>query len=112
VFIPMPGGAGDDARRELEAWLRDVGFPPASVPWPIRIVVGETLVFVWVNNGEPGGPGQPRPRCWRSSYVDQPFPFHVVAQLGGAAARVASLGDGMALLDSAGSAADLPKETR
>jgi hypothetical protein len=111
-LVPMPAGGGDAERAQLEGWLRDVGFAPIDVPWPMRIVVGESLVVVWVNTGEPGTPGNPRPRCWRSSYPDKPFPAHVVRPLGGAFRSASSVAAAMSLLEAATAAADLTEETR
>lgn len=111
-FIPMPGGAGDGPGRELEAWLRRLGFPPVSVPWPARIVIADRLVLVWVNTGEPAGPGRPRPRTWRMSYLDAPFPEHVVRPLGGDMQNAPSPGAAMALIQAETLAAHLPEEPR
>lgn len=109
-LIPSPGGDHARAVADLEGWLRALGFPPYAVPWPMRIVVGERVVVVWVNTGEPGEPGKPRPRTWRSAYLDQPFPQHVIAQLGGDARPAVSLPAGMSLIDAGAPAK--PKEPR
>jgi hypothetical protein len=113
-LIPMP--AGDErcdmgAVADLEGWLRELGFPPFAVPWPMRIVVGERVVVVWVNTGEAGKPGQPRPRTWRSSYLDRPFPEHVVEALGGDVVSAPSMPAAMALIEAATPARNLPEET-
>ena len=79
-LLPMPDDRRDAERRALEAWLRRLGFAAVDVPWPMRIVVGERLVAVRVNTGEPG---RPRPRCWRALPLQDPFPDHLVAPLGG-----------------------------
>lgn len=98
-LIPMPDAARPGpAVTEIEDWLRTVGFPPYTVPWPMRIVVGGPLVVVWVNTGEPGRPGKPRPRTWRSSYLDRPFPAHVVAALAGDARHASSLRAAMTMI--------------
>jgi hypothetical protein len=111
-LVPMPGGERDGARRQLEEWLREHGFPASSVPWPMRIVVAGGLVVVWVNTGEPGRPGQPRPRCWRSSYLERPLPAHTVAELGGSVHTAASVRAAMALIETGAPAGHLPEETR
>jgi hypothetical protein len=108
-LIPMPRDDAGVLVAEVEGWLRDHGFPPFAVPWPMRIVVGERVVVVWVNTGEPGTPGQPRPRTWRSSYLDRAFPERVVPLLGGVARSAPSMPGAMSWISAA---ANLPEEPR
>lgn len=107
-LIPMPGDGTGHLVGQLEGWLRAHGFPPYSVPWPMRIVVGERLLVVWANTGAPGTPGQPRPRAWRSSYLESPFPEHVVPALTGDSVYAPSMSAAMSFVEAAVPMATLP----
>jgi hypothetical protein len=89
-IIPMPVNGGAP-QAQLEAWLREHGFPPNAVPWPMRVVIGERVLVVWANTGEPGTPGRPRPRDWRSAALIRPFPDAAAAALAGTSRPATSM---------------------
>lgn len=76
--VPMSGG--DDGMRELEAWLRAVGFPPTSTRFPLRIIVGPEAVAVQVSPGRAVA-GRTPPREWRWDATRIRFPVKLVDQL-------------------------------
>ena len=76
-IVPMPAGeTAAAAVRQLEAWLREAGFPAANVPFPMRIVAGDGVVVVQVRAGlaRPGNDV----RVWRGGVPARPFPEHLV----------------------------------
>jgi hypothetical protein len=59
--VPMPASpAACDAGVELDRWLRDHGFPPATVPFPARVAFAGDGVVVQCRAG-----GHGSPRVWR-----------------------------------------------
>lgn len=78
--VPMP--VDDDAAaavREVEAWLRGAGFPATTVPFPMRIVVGEGAAIVQVRAGLARQGVDDR--VWRGGVPERPFPDHLVQAL-------------------------------
>lgn len=79
VVVPQP--AGNDAIREVEAWMRASGFPPAATRYPLRFVIAAGVAATEVSTGL-ARPGQPAPREWRWTLTRFHFPFRLAAGLG------------------------------
>lgn len=78
--VPMPDGdRAAAAVRQVEAWLRDAGFPTTTVPFPMRFVVGAGTVIALVRSGlaRPGADT----RVWRGGAPARPFPDHLIVSL-------------------------------
>ncbi|WP_431935837.1 hypothetical protein [Micromonospora sp. RP3T] len=73
-LVPMPDGV---LSAGLDRWLREQGFPPVVVPWPLRVVVGGGGVVVQCR---PGGHG--RPRMWRWAPGRRDFPEALALAVG------------------------------
>lgn len=74
--VPMPAGdAASDAVRLMDIWLLEAGF--TTVPFPLRLVVGDDafLVQVRVGRSRPGGDQ----RVWRGGVPARPFPHAAAA---------------------------------
>lgn len=74
-LVPMTAVVTDpEAMREVEGWLRAAGFPPTSVPFPLRIVAGGDQVAVLVRAAD----GK---RVWRGGRTRSPFPDALIQRL-------------------------------
>lgn len=72
--VPMSAAVNDsDALHQLETWLRAADFPPAYVPFPIRLVTGGGLLAVQVRARDT--------RVWRGGHTRTPFPGDLAGRL-------------------------------
>jgi hypothetical protein len=100
--VPMPGNARASAASiDLDAWLRDRGFPPTAVPYPVRIVT--TVASGVAVQCRVGGPTAPR--VWRWAPQCRDLPTGLAVTLG---AAIVYGNDAIAMLTDTDQAADRP----
>jgi len=104
--VPMPASAAASAASiTLDEWLRDRGFPPSAVPYPVRIITTVTSgVAVQCRVGGPAAP-----RVWRSAPQGRDQPRDLPADLTIALGAAVIYGDdAVAMLDDTDPTRDTP----
>jgi hypothetical protein len=106
IIVPQPGGG--EVMRELEQWLRDAGFSPAEVPYPIRLVIGDGRLHVQCRRGlcRPGVDD----RVWREGRPPGPFPLSLAMALRADVIYDPSSAKVEALIEAARPSATLPSD--
>lgn len=79
VCYIIPPGAGGETLHILEVWLRDAGIPPTSVPYPMRLIVGDRALHAHCRVGLARQGHDVR--VWRGGVPTRPFPDHLVHEL-------------------------------